>query len=230
MEVAMHILFNVSNEERIPTDILETNIRRLVENNQPNLDLSNLYIIFSDDTLRDVRYLQEAKGLPIIGHSEHAIGKTLHYIENGEEWHAIVLNYTYFSPFIYEVIDEAFLPAFLINHEIGHIYEHNLTCRHILPTYDFEHIATSLKEAAHYSQASIAFAEYGANFYATRALWLFDDHIQKFDIIINHFYNLLHNYVKEIPQLLEKARDEVNLVIVQQSKLFHIDCSILMPR
>lgn len=205
----MHINIRVSSIDPLPTDVLESNLKRLIENNQPHLDLSNVYIYFSDDTLRDVVALQKDKGLTVKGQSQHAIGKALHYIEKGELCHAIVLDYDFFSPFIFKDIDEAFLQAFLINHELGHIFEYNLTSSFMPLNDDFESVVASRKEMAHYLQSKINFSEYMANTFAINTLRIFDNYNERFYTVLNHFYNLLHNYIKEIPQLIEESKNEV---------------------
>lgn len=198
----MDIKFNISYLNKTTTNQLVLNLNYLKKCN-PELDYSKIQLIFSDNTLNDVTKFQIEHGLPAIGHSENAKGKVLHYFNNHITYHAIFLDYETFSPFIEKDVSSAYLETFLINHELGHIYESYLTEKFRLNTDFSQHLGTR-KQFTLEQISKAAFSEYVANIFA-KNLFVEDANLE---LVFPYFYNQFHSYVMTIPQLLDDAKKE----------------------
>lgn len=168
-------------------ELLKSNLQLLLSNT-PLSSTIPLEIIITDDFTKDIHDFQKKFKLQKLGHSENAIGKAFS-IPNEENslLHFIFLNSENFDESLQSEWEEFPLELSFVHHELGHVYDNQNTFS-IIPETFYHNKELSKTEIFLYEISSLSWAEFQANFIATRLIT----------------ENSLEHYFTELIMVLEK--------------------------
>ncbi|WP_203289377.1 hypothetical protein [Metabacillus sp. cB07] len=189
--------YNSLSESKV--EILKSNIQFLLSNT-PLPSTIPLQIIITDNFTKDIHDFQKQYKLQKEGHSENAIGKAFSIKnEKNAVLHFIFLNAVNFDKLLQSEWDDFPLEFNFVHHELGHVYDNQNTFS-VIPEAFYKHKELTRIEWFLYEVSSLSWAEFQANFIATRTITKSS---------LEHYFSELIMVLENLDNRLARAKQEI---------------------